>query len=178
MTEDWMPNIRYQWAPVEIHSGALFEFSDQAIRFVSRILASPAVYRWAVFENQVLRKVCIAETDNLRRRVREYLNPGPTQYTNKRLNAEFKRYVQDGLSVQLESLRIDPVHLNRVLLCNENLHDQFVRKMMENFALADHDVTQSEILNLSLDPLARRRRKASLDNPYADVLRGFGVNAD
>lgn len=173
---DSMPEIRYRWIPVEIDSGIPFEFSDNAIRSVPRILAKPAVYRWAVFEKQILRKVCIGETEDLRRRVREYLKPDPLQETNKRLNAKFKMYIQDGLTVRLESLEIAPVHLNRVLICNQTLSDPFVRGLMENFTLADVDVTQCEILNLTQHRLDRRKRKASKNNPFEATLRESGMN--
>jgi hypothetical protein len=173
--ENSMPDVQYQWVSVEIDSGIPFEFSNNALRLVRCIPTKPAVYRWAVFEKQVLRKVYIGETDNLRRRIREYLNPGPTQHTNRRLNSKFKTYIQKELTVQLEILKINPIYLNNVYLCDDRLSDQYIRKMMENFTLADSDVTQYEMLNATLNPIERRKRKAMKDNPLEAFFQERGL---
>jgi hypothetical protein len=137
---DSMTDIRYEWIPVEVGEGVPFELSGDVALSVGKLPQRPAIYRWGFFKESVLRKASIGETENLKRRVRGYISPGPSQETNKRINAEFEKASRACLKVRLDVLRIQTIHVNRVIICNGNLTDPFVRKMMENFILADFDV--------------------------------------
>jgi hypothetical protein len=94
------------------------------------------------------------------------------------MNAEFKKAIGCGTEVRLETLNIIPVKLSRVHICNENLGDPFLRKMMENFVLADVDVVNCRLYNLALNRLERSKRKAGKNNPYLEILRRPGLDLD
>ena len=166
--EGSMTDIRYQWIVIEISRGVPFQLSiklDKITAPVAQIQQKPAIYRWSFLKKGLPVKAYIGETEDLRKRVGGYINPGPSQETNKRINGEFKGAVQSGLTVQLEILHVEPVRINRVRVNTEHLFDPFLRKMLENFVLADFDVVNCELLNLALNPLERRKRKAMKDNP-------------
>ncbi|MGH9607339.1 MAG: hypothetical protein ACRD3N_16755 [Terracidiphilus sp.] len=173
--DDSMTDIRYRWIPVESDRGIPFEFNSETFPRITHFPQRPAICRWVFLKNGIPVKAYVGETENLLTRIRGYLNPGPSQETNKRINAESKAAILLGLTVRLEILRIEPIRINRVRVCNENLSDPYVRKMMENFVLADFDVVHCELLNAALNPLERRKRKAMKDNPMEDFFQQHGL---
>src|ERR1700690_1513372 len=118
--EDSMTEIRCHWIPTEVEQGVPFEFSQSVAALVSQVPRRPEVYRWSFFKKDILVKAYIGETEDLKVRIRDNLNPGPSQETNKRMNAEVKKGIQSGLTIRLDVLRIEPVRLNQVNICNEN----------------------------------------------------------
>jgi hypothetical protein len=172
---DSMVHIQYRWVPVEVGNGVPFEFCASGANSNSQLPQVPAVYHWAVYEKKILRKVYIGEAENLRKRIGQYFNPGPTQSTNLRLNAILQKDNDAGLCVRLEVLQVVPTYLNDIYICDGRFSDQYVRKMMENLTLADSDVTQYEILNLTSNPLERRKRKAMKDNPLETFSQQHGL---
>jgi len=179
--DDTMTDIRYTWVQVTANDKAVV-LSDPALKrecsLAAGISRSPAIYRWGFYGSGRLAGACIGETENLSVRFRQYLNPGPSQETNKRMNAEFRAAIQRGEEIRLEIVKIAPVRLNRVHICNENLCDPFLRKMMENFLLADFDVVNLRLYNLILNPIERRKRAAGKNNPHLAMLRSMGVGVD
>ncbi len=87
-----------------------------------------------------------------------------------------EKALKSDIKVRMEILKIEPVKLNRVDICNENLADTFLRRMLENFILAD--LVNCKLLNIDSNIFDARRRKAAKNNPYADVLRGLGLDVD
>jgi len=60
------------WSPVMTNEGP-YRFPEAASHITT---SGPSLYRWA-FEHQGRRVVYIGETDDLRRRVGQYLSPAP-----------------------------------------------------------------------------------------------------
>jgi hypothetical protein len=170
-----MPMISYRWLSVELENGAPFEFSESSVKSVRQLSQKPSVYRWAVYERDLLRKIYIGEAENLMDRVDHYFKPGMKPGTDLQLNKIFSKDVAKGATVRLEVLHIDPTYLNNVYLCDGRLADQYIRKMMESFTLADSDVTQYQILNATLNPIERRKRKAMKDNPLEAFFQEHGL---
>ncbi len=180
-----MADIQYKWVPVDLGDGKLLVLSrDTTLASIAprgsirALPATSAIYRWGFFKGSVLREAYVGETENLKQRIQGYLRPGPTQATNKRMNALFWKAVDEGFEVRLEILEIEPVMINQVRVRNQNFADPFLRKMIENFVLADFDVVNCKLHNVALNRIERRRRKALKDNPYLEGLRSLGVNVD
>jgi len=178
-------DIKYTWVSPDLEQGKpLILSKDRALRLmapqgvVSSLSQSAAIYRWGFFKGVQLREAYFGETENLRQRVRGYLYPGPTQATNKRMNALFCKAIADGLEVRLELLKIEPIRINQLDVCNQNLTNSFLRKMMENLVLADFDVVNHKLHNSCVNRIERRRQKALKNNPYLGELRTHGVNVD
>lgn len=170
-----MLKIGYRWFSIELENGVSFEFSESDLRIRRQLPQKPSVYRWAVYEGDILRKVYIGEGENLKRRVYKYFKPGTKPGTALRLNKIFREDIAKGANIRLEVLHIDPIYLNNVYLCDGRLTDQYIRKMMENFTIADSDVTQYEILNATLNPIERRKRKAVKDNSMEVFFQQHGL---
>ena len=169
-----MTDICYAWIPVGEAQGIPFSMKD------CRSTKTPAIYRWAFFKCGVAFpvKVYVGETENLSRRIGQYTKPHRTQQTNFEVHDEIEKSIKDGFKVWLEILKIEPVMINRVNLCNENLCDPFVREMIENFVLADIDTAYCVVLNIAENRISRRRRKAVKNNPFADTMRAQGLDVD
>ena len=94
------------------------------------------------------------------------------------MNVLFCEAIDEGFEVRLEILKIEPVRINQLDDCNQNLANPFLRKMMENLVLADFDVVKHTLHNSCVNRIERRRQRALKNNPYLDTLRSLGVNVD
>jgi hypothetical protein len=152
-----MTDIPYIWDPFEVKRGVPFvlfggAFLQEATSVINPITKSPDIYRWGFLRSDLLVTAYVGETEDLCRRVRGYFTPGPTQETNKLMHAKFEQAICDGLEIRLEFLKLTPTYLNNVHICNENLGDIFLRKMLENFVLADRILMLSIASLITLFP--------------------------
>jgi len=108
----------------------------------------------------VISKCYIGEAENLAERMRDYLWPGKNNQTELQLKADFLDHSKSGGSVELQTLRFDPFGINNVNVYESQLGNPYIRKMMENFLLADHDRVHCELKNCVANPIERRRRKS------------------
>ncbi|WP_434453547.1 GIY-YIG nuclease family protein [Lentzea sp. E54] len=74
--------------------------SDDKLVF-PRLPSVAAIYRLTFANSAGRPRIYIGETDNLRRRVGNYRNPGPTQQTSQRLHDELVRHLTAGGTVSL-----------------------------------------------------------------------------
>jgi hypothetical protein len=94
---------------VEVHisvdwrdAGVIALDADEEVLFPA-LPRQPGLYEmtFAGGRGQTRFRVYIGETDDLRRRASHYRNPGPTQETNRRLNAVIKAHITGGGAVRL-----------------------------------------------------------------------------
>lgn len=72
------------------------------IVFPRPLPAAPGLYRFILTASHGRNRIYIGESDNLRRRLTSYRNPGPRQRTNLRVNALLVRHLGAGLSVTVD----------------------------------------------------------------------------
>jgi hypothetical protein len=89
-----------------------------------------------------------------------------------------EKQFQKGLKIQLEILLIENTSLNSIRIANENLNDTFLRRLIENFVIADTDTTQCALMNCVLNPIERRIHKAKKMNQFDEILRQAGFIVD
>ena len=179
--DDQMPNIRYDWIPVGEAQGVPFNLLEYGSSKPSRLTKKAAIYRWGFFNKDAPDPYMayVGEAKDLAHRIRGYTGPNLREGTCLKIKREIEKAIQSKHTVKLEILKIiEPVRLNRVVICNENLADAFLRKMLENFILADFDVVNCKLLNVDLNIFDARRRRAAKNNPYADILREQGLDVD
>jgi hypothetical protein len=87
--------LEFDWRPV----GAVRLDPDGRLRFPS-LPAEPGLYMFRLSGLDPT-SVYIGETDNLRRRLAHYRNPGPTQFTNIRINERLRGHLATGAQVKL-----------------------------------------------------------------------------
>jgi hypothetical protein len=169
-------DIDYQWLRVEGAPGTDYTYPQAVGKYIDEHYSKPAVYRWAFFEperapspqeRQHPRAVYIGETENLAKRLRGYLHPGPSQMTNKRMKAYLDQELSLGTTIELSILRFEAFHIiidrgrrGSRLVDEFRLSNPFIRKMMENFAAIVQDEVTCDILNKSMNPIKRREEKA------------------
>ena len=157
--------IDYCWRSVEKSPGEPYVFPLKTNEHIKTGYSRPAVYRWAVYSPKgELRAVYFGETENLFKRVNQYLRPRKSQQTNMRLHLDFHRDVDNKWTVKLDFLDFSPFRLNSILASMSGLHVHFLRKMIEAFVILDFVSSGAGVdctlLNLKINPIERRMRRA------------------
>ncbi|MCI0724311.1 MAG: hypothetical protein L0338_35910 [Acidobacteria bacterium] len=130
--------IKYHWADVQSSQGVTYRFPEKVTDFMKEKYTRPAVYRWTVRSATLsLRALYVGETDNLVRRVGQYLSPGARQATNLRLKAYFDAARGRDERIELQAFEFEPFEINKVQFTRDLLGHSHVRKMLENFILAE-----------------------------------------
>jgi len=171
--------IKYRWVDVQSSQGASYRFPNAATEYMRLKYAGPALYRWTVRTSTMnLRALYIGETDDLVRRIRQYLAPGKTQFTNQRLKAYFNEAVGRDERVELQRLEFDAFHINKVEFSTEKLGNTHLRRMLENLMLvwlhADAAPGPPVILNQVFRQNLERRKKR--EGTAAAALKELGLN--
>ena len=122
--------FEFRWSRLKDISGGDFICGTELGKLRSSF-SGPAIYRWVIeFSGQSL-KVYIGETEELGRRLYQYLNPGSTQHSNLRLREEFLLAKAQGQEVFLERLEFEPFTLNGVRVSVEELNRKYIRRLLE-----------------------------------------------
>jgi hypothetical protein len=108
---------------------------DDRLEFPA-LSSTPGVYRLTFDAPTGPPRVYIGETDNLRRRGRNYRNPGPTQRTSLRMNTELVAALTAGIRVS-QAIVVGPtISLNGAPARPLDLSRKTSRLILENAAMA------------------------------------------
>jgi len=96
------------------------------------------------------------------------------QGTSRRLREKFEVELKRGLQVELHRLSFGDFQINNAwFVPQSSLQQDFIRKMLENFLIADflanNDFAGCEVLNAPNNPIERRRRRAIKRNRAAGL---------
>lgn len=143
--------LDYKWEPVFVNERNCYFFPNPVSSYMRQNYKEPAIYRWNIYRKRLEdeKLIYIGETELLcPRRIYHYLNPGPSQRTNIRLNATLKEYISQGLKVGLDVLHFDNFKVDEFIFTKENLEDKQTRKLLEDIMLAYYRAKGFKILNL------------------------------
>ena len=145
--------LAYEWRPAENEPGIPYHFPEKISPHFRSNWGRPAVYRWRLLQQQSgdLGRLYIGETHRLSQRINQYVNPGPTQKTNQRLNALFEQELRIGHQIALEVLEFEPFNLEEITLSMLDLRDKPVRRFLENLIEIYHRKSGYEVLNSRLN---------------------------
>jgi hypothetical protein len=132
--------IGFHWQPL----GTVFVEADGRLVFPNAP-AVPAIYRFRIRHNGTEARY-IGETENLARRFGHYRNPGPTQQTNRRINARFLEVLGAGADIGVSTVSAawtDRGNGHEVA----DLSSRAVRRMIENAAIWAGSGADIETLN-------------------------------
>ena len=104
----------------------------------------PGVYFFRLDDGKKT-EVYIGETDNMKRRVAQYRNPGPSQTTNINLNKLMKKYLKSGGSVTIHLMTLIKVKIDDKVI--GSLDDKFFRCLLENAAILHAIQEGDQLLN-------------------------------
>jgi hypothetical protein len=125
----------YEWVAVTDELGDAYRFPTPVGSIRSKH-PGPSIYRWVSRRpDWTVESVYVGETDNLGRRIYGYLNPGPSQQTNLRMNAELKELVAGDHVVTLERVKFKSIRLGDVEIPTTSLANKHVRVMLEHALL-------------------------------------------
>jgi hypothetical protein len=119
-----------------------------AIRFETTKLASPTapetpgLYRFDFGD-----RICVGETDRLRRRFQHYRTPGPTQTTNIRLNAIITEVLANAGTAEV-SVVTDAIVEIEGMTTALDLTQKSARLLLESAALTQARLAGTPIVNL------------------------------
>ncbi len=138
-----------EWRSAENGPGIPYHFPEKISPHFRSNWSRPAVYRWRIFQHQSgdLRRLYIGETQRLRDRANGYVNPGPSQKTNQRLNAEFEQELRNEYKIALEVQEFEPFNLEGFAISMLDLRDKPVRRFLENLFEIYHRKSGYAVLN-------------------------------
>jgi len=86
------------------------------------------------------------------------------------MKSEFLAHIEAGGTVELQVLDFEPFAINNVNVHHESqLGDSYIRKMIENFLLADHDSIRCGLKNAKNNPIERHLRKSVRESEAGGV---------
>lgn len=140
----------YDWIPVLRNEDEIYLFPNALTSFMSRLYKAPAIYRWNIYRETPAdaRIIYIGEGQRLvPDRIKGYLKPGPSQMTNKRLNARFREFIQNGYKVLLEILRFDEMYLGDSAFKQSDLKNKHFRRFLEHMLITYYQQKGYTMLN-------------------------------
>lgn len=141
----------YQWEPVLMDENTEYFFPERITPFMRKRYKQSAIYRWDIFrkEPEDEKLIYIGEAQELcPQRINGYLNPGPSQKTNKRIKEKFQGYLDKGFKIGLEILQFDKIKIENFTLTINDLNDKHVRRFVEELMVIIYKQKGFQILNL------------------------------
>ena len=124
-----------EWVAVTDELGNAYRFPTPVGSLRSKY-PGPSIYRWVSRRSDgTIESIYVGETENLGRRIYNYLNPGASQQTSLRMNAELKELVAGDHVVTLERVKFKTILLGGVEIPTASLADKHVRVMLEHALL-------------------------------------------
>jgi len=143
-------DFSFDWIPAFSAEDKPYFFPQPITDFMGRSYKHPAVYRWNIYKTFLSdeRKIYIGECKQLcPERINGYLNPGPKQETNKRLNEQLIALVAQGLKVQLEIIRFDNISIGDFTLTLRDLSNKHLRRFIESLLITYYQRNGFTLLN-------------------------------
>jgi len=126
-------------------------FPERINLFMKEKYKIPVVYRWDVYKKvpEDKKLVYFGEAKTLcPQRINGYLNPGPSQQTNKRMKAMFLDYINEGYNVSLEKLEFDVITIGEFTFYQRDLENKHLRRFLEEVMAIYYQAKGFTILNL------------------------------
>jgi hypothetical protein len=127
--------ISYEWQPVLLREKVEYLFPMAITPFMRTKYKEPAIFRWDVYQKKTGDKklVYIGDAQELcPKRLYGYLNPGPTQKTNQKINTEFRGYLKEKLNIELDICSIREIVYKETVLGKAALDDKYMRLLIVN----------------------------------------------
>lgn len=129
------------WQPVYLRDGVEYQFPMAISPYMRSKYRIPAVFKWDIYQTRPGDKklVYIGEAQELcPKRLYGYLNPGPTQLANKKVNTDFRGYLKEKLGIRLEICLVQEVRFGETLLKETSLNDKHIRRLISEALIVEH----------------------------------------
>jgi hypothetical protein len=132
--------LTYEWQPVFLREKVEYLFPMDITPYMRAKYREPAVFLWNIYQKTPEDKklVYIGDAQELcPKRLYGYLNPGPTQKTNQKINTEFRGYLREKLNIRLDICNIREICFNDSVLDRSALDDKYMRLVVVNAMTVD-----------------------------------------
>ncbi len=133
--------LTYEWESVLLRENVEYLFPMAISPFMRAKYKGPAVFKWDVYQKTPEDKklVYIGEAPELcPKRLYGYLNPGPTQVANKKVNADFRGYLKEKLKIKLDICRIQELTFGESVFDMNMFGDKHLRHLVAESMIIDH----------------------------------------
>jgi hypothetical protein len=133
--------ISYDWQSVFLREKVEYLFPMAITPFMRSKYREPAVFKWDIYQKTPgdRKLVYIGDAQELcPKRLYGYLNPGPTQKTNQKINTEFRGYLKEKLNIKLDICNIYKIDYQEALLGKLALDDKYIRLLIVNAMTIEH----------------------------------------
>jgi hypothetical protein len=133
--------LTYEWQPVFLREKVEYLFPMAITPSMRTKYREPAVFKWDVYNTKPGDKkmVYIGDAQELcPKRLYGYLNPGPTQKTNQKINGEFRAFLKEKLSIGLYTCVISEISFGEAAPVKVSVDDKYVRLMIVNAMIINH----------------------------------------
>lgn len=133
--------ISYEWQSVLLREKVDYLFPMAITPFMRSKYKEPAVFKWDIYQKTPGDKklIYIGDAQELcPKRLYGYLNPGPTQKTNQKINTEFRGYLKEKLNIKLDICNIREIDYRGSVLGKSALDDKYMRLLIVNAMTIEH----------------------------------------
>jgi hypothetical protein len=131
----------YEWQPVLLREKVDYLFPMAITPFMRAKYKEPAIFKWDIYQKAPGDKklVYIGDAQELcPKRLYGYLNPGPTQKTNQKINTEFRGYLREKLNIKMDICYIREIVYRDIVMANSALDDKYMRLLLVNAMTIEH----------------------------------------
>jgi hypothetical protein len=151
MLETLQFECQYSWKSVLLREKVEYIFPMDISPFMRAQYHGPAVYRWLVFLNEAdaIKTAYIGEAQELcPKRLYGYLNPGPSQLANLKVNADFRGFLKEKKTIRLDILDVVDFKMPGQLMSPGLLRDKYVRRMLVSAQILEHQRQGYTVIDL------------------------------
>ena len=157
---------RFEWSPVITLKKLPYAYPMKRAVLSGKSYSLPAIYRWQLSCPQEKPRFLVGETEDLYRRIGEYLAHKNEHHRN--IRKEFDRCCASGGQVGIEILQFEIFVINGVIFSVDKVYDPFIRGVLENLCCAYLRKQSFELLNATLEKkLVRELMKLQKNSPEA-----------
>ncbi|HSW57542.1 MAG TPA: hypothetical protein VLH15_04020 [Dehalococcoidales bacterium] len=151
MLQSLQIECQYQWKPACLREQVEYFFPMAISPYMRNQYNGPAVYRWEVFRKDSgdTKIVYIGEAQEMcPKRLYSYLNPGPTQVANRKVNTDFRGYLKEKLNIRLDLLDVVDFKMPGLIMHPGLLKDKYVRRLLAAAQIIEHKNKGYNVIDL------------------------------
>jgi hypothetical protein len=143
--------LTFEWQAVYLRENVDYIFPMAISPYMRTRYKLPAVFKWDIYQKTPGDKklVYIGEAQELcPKRLYGYLNPGPTQVANKKVNTEFRDYLKEKLKIRLEIYQIQEFIFGKSIIDMNAFTDKHFRRLVSEALIVEHSRRGFTVMDL------------------------------
>lgn len=144
-------SFSWEWQPVLLRDKVEYLFPLGITPYMRSKYRTPAVFRWNIYNKTPGDKkmVFLGEAQELcPRRLYGYLNPGPGQQSNQKINTQFRSYIRDGMRISLDICSVKDITFEDPVQAADPLNSRSMRRLILATMIVEHEKKGFTVLDL------------------------------